>query len=116
MGRVYRWLGPDERRLIAARLAEGASMSGLAVQFGCHPVTIARIRRRGCCCVGGLGIRRVGCRLRSASGSSSGSRVASLIARSRGRWGGIARRSGGRFAGVVGGAGTIGRWRLSGVR
>jgi IS30 family transposase len=44
MGRVYRWLGPDERRLIAARLAEGASMSGLAVQFGCHPVTIARIR------------------------------------------------------------------------
>jgi IS30 family transposase len=44
MGRVYRWLGPDERRLIAARLAAGASMSGLAVQFGCHPATIARVR------------------------------------------------------------------------
>jgi transposase, IS30 family len=46
MGRkgLYRWLGPDERRLIAARLAEGASLRALAVQFGCSRVTIARVR------------------------------------------------------------------------
>ena len=41
---LYRWLRPDERRLIAARLFEGASVSGLAAQFGCSRVTIARIR------------------------------------------------------------------------
>jgi IS30 family transposase len=37
-------LRPDERRLIAARLAEGASLSGLAVQFGCSAMTVARVR------------------------------------------------------------------------
>jgi IS30 family transposase len=41
---LYRWLCPDERRLIAGRLAEGASMSGLAAQFGCSRETIRRIR------------------------------------------------------------------------
>src|SRR5581483_3816027 len=46
MGRkgLYRWLRADERRLIAARLAEGASLSGLAVQFGCSSQTVARVR------------------------------------------------------------------------
>jgi transposase, IS30 family len=46
MGRkgLYRWLGADERRLIAARLAAGASMGGLAVQFGCSSQTVSRIR------------------------------------------------------------------------
>jgi IS30 family transposase len=46
MGRkgLYRWLVPDERRLIAARLAEGASLQGLAAQFGCSRETIARVR------------------------------------------------------------------------
>jgi transposase, IS30 family len=44
MGRLYRWLGPGERRLIAARLASGGSLRGLAAEFGCHEVTIARIR------------------------------------------------------------------------
>jgi transposase, IS30 family len=44
MGRLYRWVGPDERRLIAARLAEGASIGGLAARFGCSRTTIARIR------------------------------------------------------------------------
>ena len=40
----FRWLRPDERELIAGRLAEGASLKGLAAQFGCDPGTIARIR------------------------------------------------------------------------
>lgn len=44
MGRLYRWLRPDERRLIAARLADGASMRELAAQFGCGRMTIARVR------------------------------------------------------------------------
>ena len=45
MGRkAFRWLRPDERGLIAERLAEGASMGGLAAQFGCSRETIARIR------------------------------------------------------------------------
>jgi IS30 family transposase len=41
---LYRWLRADERRLIAVRLAAGASLGGLAAQFGCNPATIARIR------------------------------------------------------------------------
>jgi IS30 family transposase len=41
---LYRWVRPEERRLIAARLGEGASMRGLAVEFGCSTATIARIR------------------------------------------------------------------------
>ncbi|MBV8998752.1 MAG: IS30 family transposase [Solirubrobacterales bacterium] len=44
MGRLYGWVGPDERRLIAVGLAEGASISGLAARFGCSRTTIARIR------------------------------------------------------------------------
>ena len=40
----FRWLRPDERELIAARLAEGASLQGLAAQFGCSQATIARVR------------------------------------------------------------------------
>jgi transposase, IS30 family len=45
MGRkAFRWLRPDERELIAARLAEGASLLGLAAQFGCSQTTIARVR------------------------------------------------------------------------
>jgi len=44
MGRLYRWLRPDERRVIAARLAEGASLRGLAARFGCSQATIARVR------------------------------------------------------------------------
>jgi transposase, IS30 family len=41
---LYRWLGLDERRVIAARLGVGASMSGLAAEFGCSTATIARVR------------------------------------------------------------------------
>jgi hypothetical protein len=41
---LYRWLGRDERGAIAARLAAGASMGGLAAQFGCSVRTVARIR------------------------------------------------------------------------
>jgi IS30 family transposase len=44
MGRLYRWLRPDERRLIAARLAAGASMAELAREFGYSRMTIARVR------------------------------------------------------------------------
>lgn len=45
MGRNgFRWLRLDERELIAARLAEGASLQGLARQFGCSQSTIARVR------------------------------------------------------------------------
>jgi transposase, IS30 family len=45
MGRkAFRWLRPDERVLIAARLAEGASLLGLAARFGCSQTTIARVR------------------------------------------------------------------------
>src|SRR5947209_11127167 len=46
MGRkgLYSWLRPDERRLIAARLTEGASLRAVAVQFGSSPQTVARIR------------------------------------------------------------------------
>ena len=45
MGRDgFRWLGRGERGLIAARLVEGASMSGLAAQFGCSLATVARVR------------------------------------------------------------------------
>jgi transposase, IS30 family len=45
MGRkAFRWLRPDERELIAARLAEGASLLGLAAQFGCSQTTIVRVR------------------------------------------------------------------------
>jgi transposase, IS30 family len=41
---LFRWLRPDERRVIAARLAEGASLQGLAAQFGCSQATVARVR------------------------------------------------------------------------
>ena len=41
---LYRWLGPDERRVIAARLVAGASLQGLAAHFGCSTRTIARVR------------------------------------------------------------------------
>jgi IS30 family transposase len=41
---LFRWLRPDERELIAARLAEGVSLKGLAEQFGCSGATIARVR------------------------------------------------------------------------
>lgn len=44
---LYRWLGLDERRLIAARLAAGASVRGLAAEFGCSVRTIARVRDEG---------------------------------------------------------------------
>jgi len=44
MGRLYRWLRPDERGLIAERLVEGASIGGLAARFGCSRETIARVR------------------------------------------------------------------------
>lgn len=46
MGRkgLYRWLGLDERRLMAVRLAEGGSLRALAVQFGCSRQTVARVR------------------------------------------------------------------------
>jgi transposase, IS30 family len=45
MGRkAFRWLRPGERVLIAARLAEGASLLGLAARFGCSQTTIARVR------------------------------------------------------------------------
>jgi IS30 family transposase len=40
-------LGLDERRLIAARLAAGASVQGLAAQFGCSVRTVARVRDEG---------------------------------------------------------------------
>jgi IS30 family transposase len=42
--RAFRWLRLDERALIAARLGEGASLQGLASQFGCSQATIARVR------------------------------------------------------------------------
>jgi IS30 family transposase len=41
---LFRWLGPDERRVIAARLAQGASLQLLAGRFGCSQATIARVR------------------------------------------------------------------------
>ena len=45
MGRqAFRWLRLDERELIAARLAEGASVQGLVAQFGCSRSTIRRVR------------------------------------------------------------------------
>ena len=45
MGRkAFRWLRLDERELIAARLAQGASVQGLAAQFGCSRTTIGRVR------------------------------------------------------------------------
>ncbi len=45
MGRkAFRWLRLDERELIAARLVEGASVQGLAAQFGCSRATIGRVR------------------------------------------------------------------------
>jgi IS30 family transposase len=37
-------LRPDERELIAARLVEGASLVGLAAQFGCSQSTVRRVR------------------------------------------------------------------------
>jgi transposase, IS30 family len=42
-GRRYRWVRPDERARIAARLVEGASVRELAVQFGCSGRTVLRI-------------------------------------------------------------------------
>jgi transposase, IS30 family len=46
MGRkgLYRWLGSDERGVIAARLGEGVSLRAVAVEFGCSCQTVARIR------------------------------------------------------------------------
>jgi transposase, IS30 family len=44
VGRLYSWVGPDDRGVIAARLGEGASLKGLAAQFGCSVRTVARIR------------------------------------------------------------------------
>jgi IS30 family transposase len=41
---LFRWLRPDERELIAARLGEGASIGGLAARFGCSRSTIERVR------------------------------------------------------------------------
>jgi IS30 family transposase len=41
---LFRWLRSDERGVIAARLAEGASLKGLAAQFGCSQATVARVR------------------------------------------------------------------------
>ena len=43
MGRLYRWVRPDERGRIAGRLAAGESVRGLAVEFGCSGRTVQRI-------------------------------------------------------------------------
>ena len=45
MGREgFRWLGVEERRLIAEGLAGGGSVMGLAARFGCSVRTVARVR------------------------------------------------------------------------
>ena len=71
---------------------------------------------RRCWCVGGLSIRRIVCRLRSGSGSWSGSRGVSPTRRSRGFWVGLGQRSAGRSGGRVGGGVSIGRRGPSGGR
>ena len=43
MGRLYRWVRPDERVRIAARLGEGARAREVAVEFGCSARTVLRI-------------------------------------------------------------------------
>jgi transposase, IS30 family len=40
---LYRWVGPDERERIVARLAVGGSCRELAVEFGCSARTVLRI-------------------------------------------------------------------------
>jgi IS30 family transposase len=49
MGRLglYRWVRPDQRRVIAARLFAGESLSGLAAEFGCAAYTVRRIGHEG---------------------------------------------------------------------
>lgn len=43
MGGRYRWLRPDERARIAARLCERGSVRELALEFGCSTRTVQRI-------------------------------------------------------------------------
>jgi transposase, IS30 family len=43
VGGSYRWVRPDARARIAARLVAGASVRELAVQFGCSTRTVQRI-------------------------------------------------------------------------
>ncbi len=43
-GRVYRWLGPDERARVALRLGDGVSVGVVAREFGCSVRTVFRIQ------------------------------------------------------------------------
>ena len=43
MGGRYRWLRPDERARIAARLCERGPVRELALEFGCSTRTVQRI-------------------------------------------------------------------------
>lgn len=101
-----RWLGPDERRQIAARLARGSVVAvvGGAVRL------LAGDSRAGS--ASGVDAGTEG-RSRSESGSSSGFSEGNPIARSRGGWAGIARRSAGRSSGHARSGGATGRWRPS---
>ena len=43
-GRRYRWLTPENRRLVEERLADGVLVRVIAVEVGCSVRTVCRVR------------------------------------------------------------------------
>jgi transposase, IS30 family len=103
--RGYRWVCPDERERIAARLCAGARVREVALEFGCSTRTVQRIGERAA-----LVRRRVGHsprrlsfveRERISRGIAAGesdSQIARVLGRHRSTVGREIRRGGGRRA------------------